>query len=272
MNVARIRTIKPEFFKSATIAGLPLASRLTFIGMWCEADDDGRLPDDPVLLKAHLWPRDERTVKDVEADVAALLDAGLVHRLEVRERRSGKIKTVLQVTAWREHQTINKRTRGLYEELMANLSLLPEDYGSATGGLPELSGRTVGTEQGTGNREQGIEPSPAKAGSMYPNYGQVYAKAFHAAHGDVPPTQAIKRVARDAHALVAREGRDPEAIREAVVDAAQMGHANVSSALLALASGGGRGAGKSSGRGRPSTVDKFRDLAAQYAEQEGDRP
>jgi len=39
--MARIRTIKPSFFTSLTIADLGLAERLTFIGLWTHVDDEG---------------------------------------------------------------------------------------------------------------------------------------------------------------------------------------------------------------------------------------
>lgn len=261
--MARIRTIKPEFFKSETIAGLPLAARLTFIGMWTEADDDGRLAADPVLLKAALWPRDDRTVKDIEADLSALLDAGLVRRMEARERRSGKIKTVIEVVSWREHQTINKRTRGLYDDVMTLPGLFPEESGSSPGVLREDSGSGIGTEQGTGNREEGTGTSPAKAGM---NYGRIFAESFTATHGEMPTQQAIKRIARDAAAMVHKEGRDPEQVRAAVVEAAEMGHANASAGFLGVVSRETRGASLVARRNVPSRTDAFRELAAKYEE------
>jgi hypothetical protein len=41
--VARIRTIKPEFFTSEDIVSLPPLTRLLYIALWCEADKEGRL-------------------------------------------------------------------------------------------------------------------------------------------------------------------------------------------------------------------------------------
>ena len=41
--MARIRTIKPEFFTSDDICALSPLARLLYVGLWCEADREGRL-------------------------------------------------------------------------------------------------------------------------------------------------------------------------------------------------------------------------------------
>jgi hypothetical protein len=38
----RIRTIKPSFWKSLSIASLPMEVRFFFVGLWNYADDAGR--------------------------------------------------------------------------------------------------------------------------------------------------------------------------------------------------------------------------------------
>ena len=46
--MARIRTIKPEFFTSDDICALSPLARLLYVGLWCEADREGRLVWTPV--------------------------------------------------------------------------------------------------------------------------------------------------------------------------------------------------------------------------------
>ncbi|MCX6951328.1 MAG: hypothetical protein NTV51_03970 [Verrucomicrobia bacterium] len=48
-----------------------------FQGLWCEADREGRLADEPVELKIRLLPLDQI---DVEAALATLDRAGLIQR------------------------------------------------------------------------------------------------------------------------------------------------------------------------------------------------
>lgn len=66
--MARIRTIKPEFFTSEDIVGLPPLARLLYIALWCEADRDGRMVWKPNTFKLRYLPGDE-------CDVYELCDA-----------------------------------------------------------------------------------------------------------------------------------------------------------------------------------------------------
>ncbi|WP_371796008.1 hypothetical protein [Streptomyces sp. NBC_01718] len=102
--MARIRTIKPEFFTSLTIADLTPEQRLTFIGLWTHCDDEGRAVDDARLIKAAVWPLDDRTAADVEGDLAALTESSLITRYVLNR------KPFLAVNGWREHQRINRPT------------------------------------------------------------------------------------------------------------------------------------------------------------------
>jgi hypothetical protein len=102
--MARIRTIKPEFFTSLTIADLTPEQRLTFIGLWTHVDDAGRCVDDPRLIKAAIWPLDDRTAADIEIDLKALTESSLITRYTLNRKR------YLTVTNWDEHQRINRPT------------------------------------------------------------------------------------------------------------------------------------------------------------------
>lgn len=100
--MARIRTIKPAFFTDAEMADLPLSARLTFIGLWTHVDDSGRAVDDPRLVKAALWPLDDKhTAKKVDADLAALAKIGRIYRYEAKGKR------YLEVVNWAKHQKIS---------------------------------------------------------------------------------------------------------------------------------------------------------------------
>jgi uncharacterized phage protein (TIGR02220 family) len=58
--MARIRTIKPEFWTDAKIGSLSFLERLLFIGMWNFADDEGLINANPLFLKSQIFPYDER--------------------------------------------------------------------------------------------------------------------------------------------------------------------------------------------------------------------
>ena len=73
--MARIRTVKPEFFTSEDIVSLSPLARLLYIAIWCEADKEGRLVWKPVTFKLRYLPGDNC---DVHALCAELVSRGLV--------------------------------------------------------------------------------------------------------------------------------------------------------------------------------------------------
>lgn len=73
--MARIRTIKPEFFTSEDIVGLSPLARLLYVALWCEADREGRLVWKPKTFKLRYLPADPC---DADALCQELIDTGLV--------------------------------------------------------------------------------------------------------------------------------------------------------------------------------------------------
>jgi hypothetical protein len=73
--MARIRTVKPDYFSSRDIVRLSPLARLLYIGLWCEADRDGRLRYEPETFKYRYLPGDNC---DVAGIVGELLAGGLV--------------------------------------------------------------------------------------------------------------------------------------------------------------------------------------------------
>lgn len=98
--MARIRTIKPEFFTSSDIVSLTPLSRLFYVSLWCEADRAGRLQWSPVTLKYRYLPGDKCDV-DVLGD--ELLRAGLIRLYRI----DGKIYA--DIPSFSRHQVINNR-------------------------------------------------------------------------------------------------------------------------------------------------------------------
>lgn len=73
--MARIRTIKPEFFTSEDIVSLSPLARILYIATWCEADKEGRLVWKPATFKLRYLPADNC---DINALCAEIVDAKLV--------------------------------------------------------------------------------------------------------------------------------------------------------------------------------------------------
>lgn len=101
--MARIRSIKPEFWTSEQVMELSRDARLAFIGLWNFCDDAGIHPASPKRLKAEVFPADDLTSEDVRRLVDELLNLELVNEYEVDGQ------TFWIVTGW-HHQKIEKPT------------------------------------------------------------------------------------------------------------------------------------------------------------------
>lgn len=95
--MARIRTIKPEFFTSEDITALTPLARLLFVALWCEADREGRLEWKPKTFKMRYLPADDC---DIHSLCQELVDQGVV----VLYGRG-----LAFIPTFKEHQQINNR-------------------------------------------------------------------------------------------------------------------------------------------------------------------
>lgn len=135
--MARIRTIKPEFFHSKSTARVSRDARLTFAGLWTVADDEGRFRGDERILAGALWSNDDDiTHVEVAAHLKELEHEDMICRYELGGRE------YVHVVHWAEHQRINRPTP-------SRLPACPLHDGqgdsvSPPGGLSEDSVRTHG--------------------------------------------------------------------------------------------------------------------------------
>jgi hypothetical protein len=103
--MARIRSIKPEFWTNEQVMECSLAARLLFIGMWNFADDLGRLAMAPKSIKAKVFPNDDINSDSILGMIRELSQNGLVLLYDVEG------KNYLQITGW-QHQRIDKPQPG----------------------------------------------------------------------------------------------------------------------------------------------------------------
>lgn len=98
--MARIRTIKPEFFSSDDIVSMSPLARLFYVSLWCESDREGRMEWKPSTFKLRYLPGDSCDV-NVLAD--ELVAKGLIFIYTVSGKQYAEIPT------FTEHQVINNR-------------------------------------------------------------------------------------------------------------------------------------------------------------------
>lgn len=99
--MARIRQLKPEFWTDDKIASLSRDARLLFLGLWTEADDDGRLVDSTKLLAGSLFPFDDDVTPK---KLGGWLDEIIAIGLAVRYTRGAA--SYLYVANFKKHQKI----------------------------------------------------------------------------------------------------------------------------------------------------------------------
>lgn len=75
--------IKPEFFDDPSIGELTPLARLFFIGLWTQADREGRLVDDIRRLKVRIFPYDD---VEVEALAGELHDKDMIRRYSTGDK------------------------------------------------------------------------------------------------------------------------------------------------------------------------------------------
>lgn len=101
--MARIRTLKPEFWTSEQITDCSPIARLLFVGIWSFADDNGIHPASVKRLKMEVFPSDDFTQANIAEMIQELIEVGLLKAYEVDGENFWK------VTGW-HHQKIDQPT------------------------------------------------------------------------------------------------------------------------------------------------------------------
>ena len=93
------RMIHTELWQSESIGRLNCTQRLLFIGLFSNADDQGRLPGHPAAVRAAVFMYDDFTLEQIDADLQTLADGDFIIRYESND------KSLIQVTNWWTYQT-----------------------------------------------------------------------------------------------------------------------------------------------------------------------
>ncbi|MFE9738866.1 hypothetical protein [Streptomyces sp. NPDC006477] len=202
--MARIRSIKPEFFTSLTIADLKeLSARLTFIGLWTYVDDNGVGLADPRLIRAAIWPLEESPdiLQRTREDLQSLHAARLVTLYEA----SGK--ALIAVSNWSEHQKVSHPRKPRYPR--------PEEVPSKPGTPPDQD--SFSTPEGSGNSPENLQSPPETlrpeqgAGSREQGAGN-RGDAEPSASADDPPRADVERVCKHLADVLEKSGSKRPAI------------------------------------------------------------
>lgn len=124
--MARIRTIKPEFWTDEDLSEVSEAACLLAIGLLNYSDDEGYFNANQKLIKAAIFPIREQS-GSIPVLMQELSSAGYISLFSGAD---GKIYGL--VNNFSKHQVINKAKKSIIKELC----ILPYEYGTDTVGIP----------------------------------------------------------------------------------------------------------------------------------------
>lgn len=155
----RIRSIKPEFWRSDDITELAIEDRLLFIGLWSYVDDNGVGKDKLASVAADLFAGDlendpHDTFARVSRGLQSLADAGRITRYTVDGT------AYLHITNWSKHQRVDRPNKERYPLPTSEDATPREDHAEPSRESHEAP--SLGAVE-QGNRGTEEKKSPPKA-------------------------------------------------------------------------------------------------------------
>lgn len=163
--MARIRTIKPEFWQNEQLAKLSEHARLMAIALLNQADDQGCFLANHQLVRAACFPFEEHS-KNV---LGSLQELSRIGYIEIRNCSGKQIGRVCKFT---DHQRIDKPQKSkLLDVFLANYEE-NDNSKNVPGTIQEHSGNTIRLEgNGKGMEREvernGMEAIVAKVGDVF---------------------------------------------------------------------------------------------------------
>lgn len=194
--MARIRTVKPEFFKHYDLfkaekeTGLPL--RLAFQGLWLVADKEGRFKFLPPQLKLDVLPYDE---VDFESVLVSLDKFGFIEIYEVSGKKYAYIPT------FTEHQRITGTERD------TDSKIPPKHFGNTSETLKDNQGNKLDDRKGREGKGKGKE---RKGEEKLPIPDEFLGIVIYDAEKEILENQAIFE------GICISTGKDPTTAKEAL--------------------------------------------------------
>lgn len=228
--MARIRTVKPEFWTSEQVMECSTNARLMFIGMWNFCDDAGRMKVSARTVKAQIFPADELTLDVIRGMFGELSTNGLIDIYTIDGVE------YLQITGW-HHQKIDHPQKPKHPAKPADYS--PNNHRTIA---PDLILREGSLEEGKGAKDaapsgahsdhstNGLLPQPTEEADLFrrgkqvlgENTGGLISKLLKAKSNNIPlaraaiETAATKNNPREWVGRVIRNRDPPE--RDQTID------------------------------------------------------
>lgn len=205
--MARIRTVKPEFWIDEDLSELCSETHLFAAALLNHCDDEGFFKANPKLLHAQIF-----ALRELSGSVPNFIE-NLKNIGYLRLFNGSDGKEYGHVINFNKHQTINKPTASKIKPL----ELIPDSYGSDTGELPlgkERKGTWKGKEQGKELKDTLSSELDATAESIFAFWCSTMQKQKSAF------SKARKKCVLDR----LKEGYSVEEIQQAIVNCSNTPH------------------------------------------------
>lgn len=196
--MARIRTIKPDFWTSEQIMDCKPLTRLLFIGLWNFVDDYGRSPVAPRTIRARIFPSDDITGADVQDMLNELNARGLILFY------SAQGQEYFEITGWAKHQKIDNPSKN-------NLCPAPFSEGSEILASPSEEKPTIALEGKGRDRKVKEKDTPSASPPGDENFAE-FKRDYPKRAGNYGWKAAWRK-----YSALVKTGVDPKAIHSAVL-------------------------------------------------------
>ena len=190
----RIRSIKPEFWRSDDIDALDWDTRLVFIGLWSYVDDNGvgiykmsNIVSD--LFASDFYRNPTETLSRVSEALKRLESRSMIDLYRVGDR------DYLHITNWERHQRVNNPNKPRYPLPTSENSEPIEGLSRSDTGSNETLSPGAGEQRSRGTGEQGKElaqPSGPSA-SRFDEFWSIYPRKVGKQTATAKYKAAVKR-------------------------------------------------------------------------------
>lgn len=225
----RIRSTKPEFWRSERIASVSWDARLVLKGLESYVDDNGVGKDDLALIVGDLFQRDlvrepSRTLARVSEALTELHQAGLLWRYDADGT------ALLFVAFWESVQRVDKPQAGRFprpdgtrnykdSEIRESVATPREPSRALAPGTGEQGNRGTGDSAPT---ERPARRAPLRPVEDQPTTAQALVAFYVDRHTQRPPQRVIGQTAQQVGALLA-EGFDPDLVKRGLTELVRKG-------------------------------------------------
>jgi hypothetical protein len=170
--MARIRTIKPQFWLDENLGSIKRDARLLYIGLWNLCDDRGVFEWRPAKIRVQIFPYDsDITNKTIEG----LLD--LLQQTKDVIKFAEKGHSFGYVPSFSEHQDIKNPSKWAYTETLPDTNTtpaLPQPYPTNGEALPLGKELEVKSKELEGIGSKGGEKTPTPLKNNYGEFNNVF--------------------------------------------------------------------------------------------------